>query len=210
MESIYQMLSLSIQKGDRAQVTATIKEGLDAGLSAQAIITHGLIKGMNATGERWSKGEFFIPQVLIAARAMNVGLELLEPLLGGAHKSAGTVVMGTVEGDLHDIGKNLVGMMLKGKGFKVIDLKTDVSAQKFVEAIVEYQPQVVAMSALLTTTMLNMKKVVEAIEKAGLRPQVQIACGGAPDTESFCREIRANIYEADAVSFANRLAGMLT
>ena len=209
MEKIFNALSLSIQKGDRAQVTSTIQEGLAAGISAQALITNGLIEGMNVTGERWSKGEFFIPQVLIAARAMNVGLALLEPLLAGEQKTAGTVVIGTVEGDLHDIGKNLTGMMLKGKGFKVIDLKTDVSAGQFVEAIVTHQAQVVAMSALLTTTMLNMRKVVEAIESAGLRKQVQIACGGAPVTELFCREIGANIYEADAVSFANRLAGML-
>ena len=208
MDTIYDALSLAIQKGDRTQVKSFIEEGLAAGLPAQTLITKGLIEGMNVTGERWSKGEFFVPQVLIAARAMNIGLELLEPLLGGDLKPAGTVVLGTVEGDLHDIGKNLVGMMLKGKGFKVIDLKIDVSAEKFVEAIREHQPQVVAMSALLTTTMLNMRKVVEAIESAGLRDQIQIACGGAPVTENFCREIGANIYEADAVAFANRLTAI--
>jgi len=210
MEKIFNTLSLSIQKGDRAQVTSTIQEGLAAGISAQALISNGLIDGMNITGERWSKGEFFIPQVLIAARAMNVGLALLEPLLTDEEISAaGTVVIGTVEGDLHDIGKNLVCMMLKGKGFKVIDLKTDVNAGKFIEAIMIHQPQVVAMSALLSTTMLNMKKIVSAIESAGLRKQVLIACGGAPVTELFCKEIGANIYDSDAVSFANRLINML-
>jgi 5-methyltetrahydrofolate--homocysteine methyltransferase len=208
MNTTYQALSLAIQKGDRNHVKSSIEEGLTAGLSARDLITNGLIEGMNATGERWSKGEFFIPQVLIAARAMNVGLELLEPLLGDQQKSVGTVVLGTVEGDLHDIGKNLVAMMLKGKGFKVIDLKTDVSPSSFVEAIKEHQPLVVAMSALLTTTMLNMQRVVEAIENAGLRHLVQIACGGAPVTQSFCSQIHADIYEADAVTFANRLAQM--
>jgi len=206
MDTIYDALSSAIQKGDRAQVQSIIEEGLAAGLPAQSLITNGLIEGMNVTGERWSKGEFFVPQVLIAARAMNIGLELLEPLLAGDQKPARTVVLGTVEGDLHDIGKNLVGMMLKGKGFKVIDLKIDVSAEKFVEAIKEHQPQVIAMSALLTTTMLNMQKVVEAIKDAGLRDSVQIACGGAPVTENFCKEIHADIYEADAVTFANRLS----
>jgi len=206
MDTIYDALSSAIQKGDRAQVQSFIEEGLAAGLPAQSLITKGLIEGMNATGERWNKGEFFVPQVLIAARAMNVGLALLEPLLAEDQKQARTVVLGTVEGDLHDIGKNLVGMMLKGKGFKVIDLKIDVSAEKFVEAIREHQPQVVAMSALLTTTMLNMQKVVDAIKDAGLRDKVQIACGGAPVTESFCKEIQADIYESDAVTFANRLA----
>ena len=209
MDTIYDALSLAIQKGDRAQVQSTIEEGLSLGLSAQSLINEGLIRGMNVTGERWTKGEFFVPQVLVAARAMNTGLDLLEPLLAGDTKPAGIVVLGTVEGDLHDIGKNLVGIMLKGKGFKVIDLKIDVSAEKFVEAVKEHQPQVVAMSALLTTTMLNMRKVVEAIESAGLRDQVQIACGGAPVTENFCREIRADIYESDAVAFANRLSGIL-
>jgi len=208
MNTIYEVLSSAIQKGDRTQVTSAIQEGLSAGISALDLISNGLTQGMNATGERWSKGEFFIPQVLIAARAMNVGLELLEPLLSVTQTSSQTVVIGTVEGDLHDIGKNLVGMMLKGKGFKVIDLKTDVGANAFVEAIKEYHPKAIAMSALLTTTMLNMQKVVEAIESAGLRHQVQIACGGAPVTEAFCKEIRADIYEADAVAFANRLAGI--
>lgn len=209
MESIFNTLSLSVQNGDRAQVTAIIQGGLAIGISAQDLILYGLIDGMNLTGERWSKGEFFIPQVLIAARAMNLGLALLEPLLTGDVKSAGTVVIGTVEGDLHDIGKNLVCMMLKGKGFKVIDLKTDVNAEKFIEAILIHQPQVVAMSALLSTTMLNMKYIVNAIESAGLRKQVLIACGGAPVTELFCKEIGANIYDSDAVSFANRLINML-
>jgi 5-methyltetrahydrofolate--homocysteine methyltransferase len=205
MNTTYEHLSLAVQKGDRNQVKTLVQEGLSAGVTAQDLITHGLIPGMNATGERWSKGEYFIPQVLVAARAMNMGLELLEPLLAGSRKSAGTVVIGTVEGDLHDIGKNLVGMMLKGKGFTVIDLKTDVGADLFVEAIKEHQPQVVAMSALLTTTMLNMKRVVEAIEASGLRGQVKIACGGAAVSDGFYKEIGADMYEADAVAFANRL-----
>jgi len=209
MEDLLQQIDIAIVNGDQNKIKELINLGLDSKVKPSELITEGLVKGMNTIGEKWSRNEVFIPQVLRAARAMNMGLAILEPLLESTSVKKSVIVIGSVEGDLHDIGKNLVSIMLKGKGFKVIDLGTDVSSEKFINAIIEYKPSVVAMSALLSTTMLNMRKTIEAIKEANLRDNVLIAVGGAPVTESYCREIGADIYEKDAVSLANNLANRL-
>lgn len=201
--NLFDEISLAVQKGDRDLVKKLVEQGISLEIHPHDLISYGLVNGMDETGKRWNAGEFFIPQVLVAARAMNCGLDILEPYLSDNNvEPLGVVVIGTVEGDNHDIGKNLVALMLKGKGFKVIDLKTDVSPETFVESIIEHKPHVVAISALLSTTMLNMKNIVDAITIAGLRNQVLIACGGAPVNASFVKEIGADLFAADAVSFA--------
>jgi methanogenic corrinoid protein MtbC1 len=160
--------------------------------------------GMNIIGGKFKRNEVYVPEVLIAARAMNAGLEPLKPhLVSAGVKSRGTVVIGTVKGDLHDIGKNLVRMMMEGKGLKVVDLGVDVSSDKFVAAAKENQADIVCCSALLTTTMTEMKNVVEGIKSSGLRDKLTIMVGGAPITDSFCKSIGADIYSADAASAAD-------
>jgi len=188
-----------ISKGDRDKVKKLIQEALAAGESAEVILDQGIIPAMGSVGQRFKDGEIYIPEVLLAARAMHAGMELLKPILtrskGGMK---GKVLMGTVKGDLHDIGKNLVGMMLEGGGYEVVDLGTDVSASKFLEAIEKHKPQVVGMSALLTTTMLEMKNTIQAIEKAGLRKRVKTIVGGAPVTEGFAKTIGADGFALNA------------
>ena len=158
---------------------------------------------MNVVGERFKLGEMFVPEVLMAARAMNSGIELVKPLINDEDMpNVGTVVIGTVKGDLHDIGKNLVAMMMESAGFKVINVGIDVSTDKFVEAVKENDAKIVAMSAMLTTTMVYMKKVIEALEEAGVRDQVKIMIGGAPVTTKFAEEIGADLYTVDASSAA--------
>jgi len=201
----YDDLILAVTKGDRPNVKELIEFYLKNSESPEHLIDNGLILGMEEAGNLWQNGKYFIPQVLLAARAMNYGMDILEPLITKAQNNAQTIIIGSVEGDLHDIGKNLVIIMLKSKGFNVVDLKTDVKAQTFVEAIIKYQPKVVALSALLSTTMLKMKDVIEAIKNANLRDKVLIACGGAPVTEEFTKSIGADIYKKDAVGFANYL-----
>jgi len=162
-----------------------------------------LLDGMGIIGTKFKNNEVFVPEVLIAARAMNMGAQLLKPLLAEEGvKAAGKVVLGTVKGDLHDIGKNLVRMMMEGKGLEVIDAGVDVSPERYVELVKENDAQIVACSALLTTTMTEIKNVVEAFKDAGIRNQVIIMCGGAPVTESFAKSIGADIYTADAASAA--------
>jgi 5-methyltetrahydrofolate--homocysteine methyltransferase len=191
----------AISEGKMEEVKKLTQEALDAGERAESILKDGLLPAMEQIGIKFKNNEIYIPEVLIAARAMHAGMAILKPTLS---KSASTrsakVIVGTVKGDLHDIGKNLVVMLLEGGGFDVVDLGIDVSPDKFVEAIKKHQPQVVGMSALLTTTMREMKGTIEAIQEAGLRKQVKTIIGGAPVTERFAKEIGADGYAPDAAS----------
>jgi 5-methyltetrahydrofolate--homocysteine methyltransferase len=186
-------------KGDAPGVKQDVQAALDASLPAEDILKQGLIPAMQQVGDLFEKGEYYVPEMLIAARAMQSGLELLKPLLASADvQSTGKVVIGTVQGDLHDIGKNLVGMMLEGAGFELVDLGTDVSPKQFAESVRENQPDFVAMSALLTTTMPAMKTTLEALEEANLRTQVKVIVGGAPVTEEYAAGIGADGFAPDA------------
>ncbi len=188
-------------KGKKDEVANLVKQALDEGIDPATVLNEGLLAGMAVVGERFKKNEIYIPEVLIAARAMHAGMDVLQPLLAAANVQAkGKVVMGTVQGDLHDIGKNLVIMMLKGGGYEVEDLGIDVPAEKFVEKVQENKPDVLALSALLTTTMPQMKTVIEELEKAGLRDEVKVIIGGAPVTQEFADEIGADGYGPDAAS----------
>ena len=192
-------ISAALQKGDRNTVVQLVKAAVAENLPPKKILEEGLIHGMSIIGDKFKKNEVYVPEVLIAARAMQGGMDIMAPLLAKAGvKPIGCVVLGTVKGDLHDIGKNLVGMMLKGGGFQVIDLGTDVPADKFVAAVKEQGKCVVAMSALLTTTMPQMRDVVKALKAAGLNAKVMI--GGAPVTQNYADEIGANGYAPDAAS----------
>ena len=188
-----------VVEGDNAGVQANVSAALAAGVAASTILNEGLIAGMAEVGRLFEEGEYFVPEMLIAARAMKGAMAILKPhLAAGEVGMAGKVILGTVKGDLHDIGKNLVGLMLEGAGFQVIDLGSDVSAEKYVEAAKTHAPQIVAMSALLTTTMVNMKGTIAALEEAGLRGKLKIMIGGAPVTDAFAAQIGADGYAADA------------
>jgi 5-methyltetrahydrofolate--homocysteine methyltransferase len=198
----------AILEGDRELVKAGVREALDAGVDASALMDT-MTGAMGEVGRLFEEGEYFVPEMLVAARAMQEGMEILKPhLLDANVKAAGLIVAGTVKGDLHDIGKNLVCMMLEGAGFQVIDLGADVDPDKFVSAVREHKPDIVAMSALLTTTMPNMKVTLDALQSAGLRDQVKIMVGGAPVTDAYCQQIGANGYSPDA-SRAVKLAKSL-
>ena len=193
------MHPIELQQGNA--VKELVQQAIDEGIDAQTILEEGLMAGMDIIGEQFKNNEIYVPEVLIAARAMNTGTELLKPLLvSSGTKSKGKVVLGTVKGDLHDIGKNLVRMMMEGKGLEVIDLGIDVPSEKFVEVAKKENAQIIACSALLTTTMNEMKAVVDAAKKAGIRENVTIMIGGAPVTDSFCKSIGADIYKPDAAS----------
>lgn len=198
-----------VQKGKVAEVNALIQECLSEGVSAQDIVSDGLLRAMQCVADKWAAGKAFIPEVLIAARCLNSGLEILAPELANVQSEyKGRVVLGTVKTDLHNIGKNLVGLMLKSKGFEVIDIGVDVDAQKFVSAVREYEPQYVCMSALLTTSMPYMREVIEQLQEEGLRERVKVCIGGAPVTQEYCDEIGADIYTESAVELAEKLAAM--
>lgn len=198
-------ISEALQKGKANDVKEMVQAALDEGVTARQVLEEGMMAGMDVVGRKFKNNEIYVPEVLIAARAMNAGIEILRPLLVSEDvKPKGTVVIGTVKGDLHDIGKNLVKMMMEGKGFNVVDLGSDVSAEKFVEAAQENDADVICCSALLTTTMTEMKSVVEAADKAGIRSKVHIMVGGAPVTEQFCESIGADAYTPDAASAAER------
>ncbi len=189
----------SLLEGETEEVKTLVQEALDAGESAERVLKEGLIQAMDRVGVRFKNGELYIPEVLLAARAMHAGMAILKPILSKSTETiAGKVLIGTVKGDLHDIGKNLVLMMIEGGGFDVIDLGIDVPASRFVEAVKEHRPQVVGMSALLTTTMVEMKKTIQALEEAGQKDRVKIIVGGAPVTEDFAKEIGADGYAPDA------------
>jgi len=194
---------------DLNKVTSLVTEALDQGVPAKEILDSGLVKGMDIVGERMEKGEMFIPEVLMSAKAMSSAVEILRPHLGeGEISVAGKVLIGTVKGDLHDIGKNLVAMMLESAGFEVHNLGTDITPEGFVEAIKEKEPDVLGLSALLTTTMGMMKETVDAVKESGLRDRIKIIVGGAPVNQAFAEKIGADGYAPDAGS-ATRLAKAL-
>lgn len=191
----------ALSQGKMDEVKRLTQEALDQGVPVEKVLKEGLLSAMDRIGVRFKNGEIYIPEVLIAARAMHAGMAVLKPILSqSSAKQAQKVLIGTVKGDLHDIGKNLVIMMLEGGGFEVVDLGIDVPANKFIESIKAHQPQVVGMSALLTTTMIEMKNTIQAIEWAGLRNQVKIIVGGAPVTQKFANDIGADGYAPDAAS----------
>jgi 5-methyltetrahydrofolate--homocysteine methyltransferase len=202
-------MALMVQKGNFKEVDRLTQEAINEGLPAQDILEGGLIAGMNVIGERFKKNEIYVPEVLLAARAMKAGMTLLKPILADAGaEPIGRVVLGTVKGDQHDIGKNLVGMMLEGAGFEVTDLGVDTPSEKFVEAAREKKADIVAMSALLTTTMSHMKTIIEALKAAGLTAKTMV--GGAPVNQRFAKEIKADGYGKDgavAVEKAKELLG---
>ncbi len=198
-------LRQSVIDGDMTRTQELVQEAVAENIPAEQILKGGLISAMAEVGRMFECGDFYVPEMLIAARAMKSGLSLLRPRLIAADvRPLGKVVIGTVQGDIHDIGKNLVGMMLEGSGFEVIDLGTDVSPEKYVQAVREYRPDLVACSALLTTTMLCMKEVISALGEAGVRGEVKVMIGGAPITEDYARDIGADLYAPDAASAASR------
>ncbi|MBR2950977.1 MAG: corrinoid protein [Lachnospiraceae bacterium] len=202
--SILNEISENLQKGKAKIVKELVNKAIEEGIPAREILDNGLLPGMDVIGEKFKNNEVFVPEVLVAARAMSVGANILKPLLAeGESTSAGKVCIGTVKGDLHDIGKNLVKMMLEGKGLEVVDLGTDVSAETFVKTAIEQNCQIICCSALLTTTMPVMAEVVKEAEKQGVRDKVKIMVGGAPVTEAFCEQIGADKYTSDAASAAD-------
>lgn len=201
MSAIFEQLSTAILKGKEADAPKLVQKALDEGIAPKEILDKGLIVGMNEVGARFKRGAMFVPEVLLSAKAMHAGLDVLRPELTAAGTELiGKIVLGTVKGDLHDIGKNLVGMMCEGAGFEVINLGFNVPPEKFVDAIKEHQPNIVGMSALLTTTMRAMGHTINAIEEAGLRDNVKIIVGGAPVDADFAKRIGADGYGSNAVN----------
>ena len=199
MEPVIKEIYTSILEGSQKVTVVKVQEALDKGINPGVILNDGMVAAMAEVGRLFEEGEYYVPEMLIAARAMQNGLAVLKPHLASANvKSQGKVVAGTVKGDLHDIGKNLVCMMLEGAAFEIVDLGSDVTPEKFVEAIRTTGANVVCMSALLTTTMPSMKTTIEALKAAGLRDKVKVMVGGAPLTDQYAREIGADGYAPDA------------
>ncbi len=210
MADILERMAELLYEGEDEEVAALVQQALDEGLEPNTILQDGLIAGMDVVGRDFKAGDLFVPEVLIAARAMHAGMDVLRPLLAESDTMGiGTFVIGTVQGDLHDIGKNLVGMMLEGAGFKVVDLGTDVKPQDFVAAVQAHHPDLIGMSALLTTTMVNMRATVEALTEAGLRDSVKIMIGGAPVTAAFAEDIGVDAFAPDAASAVDIARGMI-
>ena len=202
--SIFLEIAENVRMGKMKAVKELVQSAVDSGLPAKDILNLGLLVGMNEIGERFKNNEVYVPEVLVAARAMNAGVTILKPLLvEGNVQAVGKVCLGTVRGDMHDIGKNLVKMMMEGKGLEVVDLGTDVAPDTFVNTAIEQDCKVICCSALLTTTMDEMAEVVKQSEKAGVRDRIKIMIGGAPITEEFCKKIGADVYSADAASAAD-------
>lgn len=203
--SILVEISENLQKGKAKVVKELVQQAIDQGIPVKEILEEGLLSGMSVIGEKFKNNEVFVPEVLVAARAMNMGAGLLKPLLADAGvKSTGKVCIGTVKGDLHDIGKNLVKMMMEGKGLEVVDLGTDVSPEKYVDTAINEGCQIICCSALLTTTMGVMEDVVKKATELGVREKVKIMVGGAPVTDAFCQQIGADAYTSDAASAADK------
>jgi 5-methyltetrahydrofolate--homocysteine methyltransferase len=211
MNDTLKQMAEKLYAGDADAVAELTQKALDEGLTSAEVLNGGLVAGMDRVGADFRDGELYVPEVLIAARAMHAGMDILRPLLAESDvPSVGKVLVGTVKGDLHDIGKNLVAMMLEGGGFEVIDLGVDVPPDKFIEAVKAKQPGLLGMSALLTTTMPGMKNTIEALVEAGVRDSVKVMIGGAPVTQAYADEIDADGYAPDAASaveLARSLAG---
>lgn len=211
MSVVLDYVKESVIAGDDEKILKDVQMAIDMKEVPLSIINDGLIAGMNEVGVRFKAGDMFVPEVLMAAQAMHAGVALVQPLIAeGDMPNKGTIVIGTVKGDLHDIGKKLVAMMFDSNGYKVIDVGFDVPTEKFVEAVKEHNADFVGMSALLTTTMLEMKTVIEALEAAGLRKQVKVLIGGAPVTADFAKEIGADAYAPDAGSGTELAKGFLS
>lgn len=209
-EKVTEIRSLLIT-GQLPKINQLVQECLNEAVDPQVILNDGLLKGMDDIAKKWANGEAFIPEVLIGARCMNSAIDILEPYLVKEPKQTkGKVIFGTVKGDLHDIGKNLCILMLKSKSIEVKDIGVDVDAAKFVEAIKEYQPDVLCMSSLLTTSMPYFETVMQALKEAGVRDQVKVAIGGAPVTQEYADKIEADLYTEDAVSLADQLSVMFS
>jgi len=203
-------IASSLYRGEDKAVAELVQKALDQGMTPAEILNGGLIAGMDEVGKDFKAGQLFVPEVLIAARAMHAGMNVLRPLLAETEvPSVGKYVIGTVQGDLHDIGKNLVRMMLEGAGFETIDLGVDVKPGDFVAAVREHQPQLLGMSALLTTTMPGMKATIEALQEAGLRDKVKVMVGGAPVTAAFAEQIGADAYAPDAATAVDVARGLV-
>lgn len=203
-------LSEVLFRGDVSRVKEIILRALQEKIEPKEILEQGLIKGMNVVGIKFKNNEIFLPEVLLASRAMHGGLEILQPeLIKSGVKAVGKVIIGTAKGDLHDIGKNLVAMMLRGGGFEVLDLGIDVSPEKFLKSSQEHQPDIVGISALLTTTMIGMMDVITILKKAGLRNKIKVMVGGAPVTQEFANEIGADVYAPNAASAVDKARELL-
>lgn len=209
--SILNEISENLQKGKAKVVKELVQQAVDEGIPVKQILEEGLLSGMGIIGVKFKNNEVFVPEVLVAARAMNMGAQVLKPLLvESGVEAAGKVCLGTVKGDLHDIGKNLVKMMLEGKGLEVIDLGTDVPPEKFIETAQSEGCDVICCSALLTTTMGVMQEVVDAAKNAGIREKVKIMVGGAPVNQNFCEQIGADYYTPDAATCAEVAIGLFS
>jgi 5-methyltetrahydrofolate--homocysteine methyltransferase len=207
---VLQEMAASLRNGEDAKVEALTQQAIDAGLPVKTILDDGLIGGMNVVGDLFRRHEIFLPEVLLAARAMQKGIDLLTPLMiKDGIQTIGKVVIGTAHGDLHDIGKNLVGIMLKGAGFEVIDLGNDVPAERFVDTAVEKGAPIIGISALLTTTMTSMKGVVDLIDERGLTGKIRTIIGGAPVSQEFADEIGADAYGYDAANAVDQVKALL-
>ena len=211
MSDILKEITQKLYEGEEKEVSRLVQEGLSTGLSPSVLLEEGLIAGMDKVGKDFKSGELFVPEVLIAARSMQAGMNILRPMLVGSNvASFGKIVLGTVKGDLHDIGKNLVKMMLEGAGFEIIDLGNNIPPQAFVEAVRTHHPAIVGMSALLTTTMPQMKETILALKTAGLRDSVKVIVGGAPVTEEYALQIGADAYGSDAAVAVDKARSLVT
>lgn len=210
MVEVLEQIAQELFAGNAKAVAELVQKALNEGIDPGEILTGGLIKGMNEVGVKFKNNEIYVPEVLIAARAMKAGMEILKPKLSETGvKPMAKMVIGTVKGDLHDIGKNLVSMMMEGAGFEVIDLGIDVPAGKFIQAIKENNPRLVGMSALLTTTMIQIRENIKAFKEAGIRDQVKVMIGGAPVTQKFADEVGADGYAPDAASAVDKAKELL-
>jgi 5-methyltetrahydrofolate--homocysteine methyltransferase len=213
MSNVIEQMQKDLYEGNADAVKAGVEKALAEGMSAQEILDKGLIGGMDVVGRDFKCGDLYIPEVLLCARAMHTGLDVLKPLLAESHggtgrASLGKLVIGTVQGDMHDIGKNLVSMMLEGAGFEVTDLGIDTPPAEFVETVRAQQPKILGMAAMLTTTMPVMKTVIEALAEAGLRDKVKVLVGGAPVTSAFAKQIGADAYAPDAATAVDVARGL--
>jgi 5-methyltetrahydrofolate--homocysteine methyltransferase len=208
--TIFTQIAEEVRKGNAEAVVELINTALETGESAESVLYDGLVRGMNIVSDLYKNNEVFIPEVLVSAKTMNLGLTRLKPLLAAAQvKPKGRVVIGSIQGDLHDIGKNIVGMLLQGAGYEIIDLGADVPIPKFIEAAQEQDADVVGMSSLLTTTMVNMQSVIQGLSEAGARSRVKVIIGGAPVTDAYARQIGADGYAPDAASAIDLVDGLL-